>query len=77
VTKIADRKTKMRGETSARYRGAALMVSVESHDCIIRAKGRRTAYAVPWPVVYETGMKLAALETRRLKSEAKQNRRKK
>jgi len=45
------------------------MFTAESHDVIMREKGRRSAFAVPWLAVYELGMKLAAQEQRRLKLE--------
>jgi hypothetical protein len=71
MTRVADRKTVMRAETSARYRGAPLMVTVEAHEVMIREKGRRRGIAVPWLVVYEVGMRLAAEERRRAKGRAR------
>lgn len=73
MTRIAERKTALRAETSAMSRGRALMISVEPHEVLIRQKGRRQAYAVPWLAVYETGQKLAALEARRLKLEQRRS----
>lgn len=69
MTRISDRKTKLRGETNARYHGKPLVVILTAHECIIREKGRRTCYAVPYTAIYEAGAKLAALEARRLKAE--------
>jgi hypothetical protein len=64
MTRVADRKTVMEAETSARYRGKPLMVTVGPHDVMIREykRPRRLAVAVPWLAVYELGMKLAARE---------------
>jgi len=62
MIRIADRKTALRAETSARYRAKPLMISVEPYEVLIREKNRRQAYAVPWLAVYELGMKLAAIE---------------
>lgn len=73
MTRIAERKTKLRAETSARYRGRELMLSIEPHDIILREKGRRQAFAVPIIAVYELGMKLAAMEARRLKAERRRS----
>lgn len=75
MTRISERKSRMRAETSAHYRGTPLVLAIEPHECIIREKGRRTAFAVPWLAVYELGMKLAALEARRVKADARRARR--
>ena len=75
MTRIAERKTKIRAETSARYRGVPLVISIEPHEIILREKGRRACFAVPIVAVYELGMKLAALELRRLKAEKRLTRR--
>jgi hypothetical protein len=69
MTRLAERKTRLQFETSARYRGVALVALPTPHDLILREKGRRTAFAVPWLAVYELAMKLAANEARRLKLE--------
>lgn len=67
MTRIAERKTALRAETSARYRGRPLMIFCEPHEVVIREKKRSQAYAVPWLAVYELGMKMAALEKRKQK----------
>ncbi len=64
MTRVADRKTRLQAETSAVHRGRTLVVSIEPHDVLIREKGRRLVYAVPWLAVYELGQKLVALELR-------------
>lgn len=69
MTRVAERKTQMRAETSASYRGKPLMVSIEAHECLIRQKGLRQCYAVPWVAVFELGAHLAAEERRLLKRE--------
>lgn len=71
MTKVAERRTTMRAETNACYRGRPLCITVEPHECLIREKGRRTAFAVPWLAIFQQGAKLAALEARRLKLEAR------
>lgn len=75
MTRVAERRTTMRAETSARYRNRPLCITVEPHECLIREKQRRSAFAVPWVAVYELAMKLAAQEARKLKLEARKNRR--
>jgi len=67
MTRLAERKTVSRAETSAVYRGKPLIVTLEPYELLIRQKGRRTAFAVPYLAVIEAGMKLAALEARREK----------
>lgn len=74
MTRISERKTKLRAETSARYRGRELMIVLEPHDILLREKGRRQAFAVPIVAVYELGMRLAAIEARRMKAERKKAR---
>jgi hypothetical protein len=71
MTRIAERQTRMRGETNARYRGIPIMIDIDPHECIMRLKGKRTTFSAPWPVVYELGMKIAANEARRLKLESR------
>jgi hypothetical protein len=77
MTRIASRKTAMRAETNALYRGRPLCITVEPHDVIIRERGRRSAFAIPWLAVYELGFKLAATEARKLKLEKRKARRSK
>jgi hypothetical protein len=50
----------MSAETSATYRGRALMVSIEPHQLVIREKGKRSSYEVPWLVIFELGARLEA-----------------
>lgn len=69
MTRIAERKTTVRCETSAHYRGRPLMITLEPHQVVIREKGRRQSYAVPWAAVLEAGMKLEAIEARKQKAE--------
>lgn len=74
MTRVADRKTVMRAETSARYRGRPLMITVGAHEVHIREYKRVQGYSVPWVAVYELGMKLAAQEARRAREAARGNR---
>jgi hypothetical protein len=67
VTRIQDRKTIVRAETSATYRHRALMVELTPHGVLIREKKRRAGYDVPWVAIYELGMRLDALEKRKTK----------
>lgn len=69
MTRIAERKTAMRAETSAVYRGRPLMVLIGPYEVVTRQKGRRACFSVPWQAVHELGMKLLAMENRRLKQE--------
>jgi hypothetical protein len=60
LTRIAERKTKMHGETSAEYRGRTLLVEINPHHVVMREKGRRRSVGIPWLFVYELGLKLEA-----------------
>jgi hypothetical protein len=60
VTRIASRKTKLEAETSAEYRGRALVVELTPHYIVVREKGTRQRVTVPWLAVYELGQKMEA-----------------
>jgi hypothetical protein len=62
--RVSERKTVMQAETSAVYRGRALVVKIMPHEVIIRQKGRHRGYRLPWLAAIETAQKLEALETR-------------
>jgi len=69
MTRLQDRLTKVKAETNAVVRGRPLIVLLETHEIIIRQKGKRLAYAVPYLALWDLGAKLAAIEQRRLKAE--------
>ena len=60
MTRIADRKTTLKAETSAQYRRRPLMVELTPHNLIVWEKGLRERYTVPWLAVHELGLKLRA-----------------
>lgn len=60
-------------ETRASYRGRPLIVTVNSHEVVIREKGRRFATAIPIVAVYDLGFKILARE-RRAEKAAKRGR---
>jgi hypothetical protein len=60
VTRIAARKTSLVAETSAVYRGRALVVELTPHFVFLRGKGTRQTVSVPWLAVHELGLKLQA-----------------
>ena len=68
MTRIVDRKTAMCAETSAMYRGRPLIVTLYPHVVMLREKGQRENFSLPWTAVYENALKLHAMEQRRLKS---------
>lgn len=67
MTAIAKRKTIVRAETDASFRGRFLMVELRPFTVFIREKGRRKGYEVDWESIYGLGAKKAAEEARRLK----------
>jgi hypothetical protein len=71
MTRIQDRKTRLQTETNARVQGRPLVVLLNGHELFIRQKARRTAFAVPYLAIWELGCKLAALERRRMKADAR------
>lgn len=64
MTRIADRKTNVRAETSAIYRGRPLLIELFPHSVQIHPKGVRESYNVPWLAIFELGQKLTVLEDR-------------
>lgn len=71
MTRLADRKTPATAETSAVVQGRPLCVLLTPHELLIRQKGRKFAYAVPFLAIYHLGAELHLAEQRRAKTEAK------
>jgi hypothetical protein len=65
MTRIANRKTKLRIETDAAVRGRKLIVEPTPFTVKIREKGRQHFFEVSWEAVYSLAAKIAA-ETARL-----------
>lgn len=61
-------------ETSTLIHRRPLIVQLTAHEAVLREKGRRDRVTVPWEAVYQTGMKLRAIEA--AKANPKKNRRK-
>lgn len=68
MTALAKRKTRTRFETSASARGRLLIVEARPWTLLIRPKGKRINYEVPWDAIYSLGAKLAAKEASRDKA---------
>lgn len=64
MTKLTDRKTTVRAETSTEYRGRPLCVELEPRSITIWRKGLRRGVTVPWDAIYDLGQKLAARHVR-------------
>ena len=62
---IAKRKRVLRFEVSTTERGRALIVEATPYNAILREKGRRHRYAVPWGAVYWLAVKAEADEARK------------
>lgn len=75
MTRIADRKTSLKAETNARYRGKPLVIECTPWGLRLRQKGRRSAsaYEVPYETIFELGAKLLSIERRKEKA-ARRNR---
>ena len=74
MTCIAKRKTIVRAETGALYRGRPLMIELRPYSVYIREKGRRSGYEAPWEAIYEMAAKLRARQTAAEKRQSKQGR---
>lgn len=55
----------LRRETSASYRGRALMIDAGKYGVAIREKGKRNGYYAPWEAVFTMAAKLQAAQQRR------------
>jgi hypothetical protein len=73
MTRISERKTTLKFETSAVDGGRALVVKVTAHEAIIWQKGRRiaSAYSVPWRAAFQLGAKLKEQQRRIIKLDQK------
>lgn len=76
MTRVAERRTKLAGESNAVVQGRTLMVVVEPHSITVRPKGKRFAVSVPIIAVWELGCRVMANEKRREKLAARRNGRK-
>lgn len=75
MTRVAERRTKLAGETNVVVQGRPLMVTVGPHEIEIRPKGKRCTFSVPILALYQLGARIASNEARRLKAEARKQRR--
>ncbi len=66
MTRIAERKTRLRAETSAVVRQRPLIVELDAdgYGLTIRERGRRTGYAVSWTSIFVLGATQAANQRR-------------
>lgn len=73
MTRIADRKTKLRALTSATVRQRPLVVEFDpdGYGLTIRERGRRTGYPVSWTSIFVLGATQAANARRAEKSAAR------
>ena len=60
-------------ETRAAYRGRPLCVTVNSHEVVLREKGKRLRVSVPIVAVYDLGFKILAREKAREKKEGRKH----
>lgn len=65
MSKLSQRKSRLLLETAASENGRPLIVEIKAHGVLIREKGRRRPYQVPWLAIYWQGAKAAAEERRR------------
>jgi hypothetical protein len=71
MTRLADRKTRLSIETSALYRGRPLVLEPQNYEILIRVKGKRLRYGLPYVAIFDLGAKIMANEKRREKLERK------
>jgi hypothetical protein len=80
MTRLADRKTRLRVETSAKYQGVPLVFEAAPFALDIWKKAQRFKYTVPYAAIFELGAKLVAnekrLETARIEQARRRTRRK-
>ena len=64
MTAIIKRKTILRAETSASFRGRPLLIELRPYAVFIREKGRRKGFEVDWESIFSLGAKKAAEQSR-------------
>lgn len=60
MTNLAKRKTRLRFEVGSAVRGRPLIVEATPYLAVIREKGRRRRYEIPWDAIYWLAIKGAA-----------------
>lgn len=64
MTAIAQRKTRLRFETSGTVRGRGVIIEADAYLARVRLKGMRTAYEISWEGIYWQAAKVAAEKRR-------------
>jgi len=79
-SRIAQRKTRLQVETSAKYQGVPLIFEAGLNTLDMWQKRTKTRYTIPYVAIFELGAKLVAnerrLETARIEQARRRTRRK-
>ena len=71
MTQLANRKTRMRFETSDTVRGRAVMIEADAYTLRARLKGTRTSYEMSWAGVFWQAVKVATAKAQAERKAAK------
>jgi hypothetical protein len=61
---LANRKTRLCFEVASSARGRALIIEAKPYVAVLREKGRRMRYEIPWDAIYWLAAKAAADQAR-------------
>jgi hypothetical protein len=64
MTRLLQRKTRLEFEAETLIRGRRLCIEATPFLAILREKGTRTRYEVPWDLIYWQGARIAADQRR-------------
>jgi hypothetical protein len=74
MTKLADRRTRLRFETSSEVRRRPLVVEVRPRYLIIKLKGLRRTLTLDWETIYDCAAKMEARRVLAEKTASKKGR---
>jgi len=71
MTSLDQRKTKLTFTTASTIRHRAVVIEAAPYYAVVRLKGKRTRYVVPWDAIHDLGARLKVEADRREKQAAR------
>lgn len=69
MSRVQGRKKKLELETASIVQGRPVVVRVAPHFAVVRLKGTRTGFLIPWDAVYHAAAKIE-MRTRKIRKAA-------
>jgi hypothetical protein len=60
MTALRNRVTRLTFETDQTFQGREIVAEARPHTAVLRLKGTRTRYQIPWSTVFDRAAKIAA-----------------